>query len=64
MKRLADSYCVDFTVRLAYKAAVEMDDIAEELGCSIPKVARAAIKWGIENHKDEIINEIMEEMQK
>lgn len=64
MKRLANSYCVDFTVRLAYKTAVAMDDIAEELGCSIPKVARTAIKWGIENHKDEIINEIMEEIRK
>ena len=64
MKRLANSYCVDFTVRLAYKKAVEMDNIAEELGCSIPKVARAAIKYGLENHRDEIINEIMEEMQK
>lgn len=64
MKRLANSYCVDFTVRLAYKTAVLMDDMAEELGCSLPKIARAAIKYGIENHRTEIEAEIMEEMQK
>lgn len=60
MRRLRDSYNVDFHIRINYKTASKMDDIAEELGCSTQKLIRKVIKYGLQ-HKKEIEAEIMEE---
>lgn len=60
MKRLKDSYNVDFHIRINYKIASKMDDMAEELGCSTQKLIRKIIKYGMK-HEKEIEAEIMEE---
>jgi hypothetical protein len=39
----------------------EIDDLAEELGCSVPAATRKAIEYGIRYHKNDIINEVMED---
>lgn len=60
MKRIKSMACCTLTVRLKYDTAAEIDDLAEELGCSVPAAIRKAIEYGMNYHKNDIINEIME----
>lgn len=61
MKNIRDMACCTLTVRLKYDTASKIDDLAEELGCSVPAAIRKAIEYGIKYHKDDIINEVMED---
>lgn len=61
MKSIKDMACCTMTIRLKYGTAAEIDDLAEELGCSVPAATRKAIEYGIKYHKNDIINEVMED---
>lgn len=61
MKHLKEMTNCIFSVRCSYNQAAQMDDIAEELGVSVPAVARAAIKYGLKYHANEIYKELMKE---
>lgn len=61
MKSIKSMACYTLTVRLRYDTAAEIDDLAEELGCSIPAATRKAIEYGMKYHKNDIINEVMED---
>lgn len=61
MKSIKKMACCTLTVRLRYDTTAEIDDLAEELGCSVPATIRKAIEYGIRYHKNDIINEIMED---
>lgn len=61
MKSIKKMACCTLTVRLRYDTAAEIDDLAEELGCSVPAATRKAIEYGIKYHKDDIIKEVMED---
>nr|CAI9750807.1 hypothetical protein DNLHUEGD_DNLHUEGD_CDS_0009 [Microvirus sp.] len=50
-----------FSVRCSYNQAAQMDDLAEEIGVSLPTIARVAIKYGLKYHADEIYKELTEE---
>ena len=58
MKSIKNMACCTLTVRLKYNTAAEIDDLAEELGCSVPAATRKAIEYGIRYHKNDIINEV------
>ena len=60
MKSIRNMACCTLTVRLKYDTVTEIDDLAEELGCSAPAAIRKAIEYGIKYHKNDIINEVME----
>lgn len=59
MKSLKNMTCCTLTVRLTYETAAEIDDLAEDLGCSVPAAIRKAIEYGMKYHKNDIINEVM-----
>ena len=59
MKSIKNMACCTLTVRLRCNTAAEIDDLAEDLGCSIPAATRKAIEYGIRYHKNDIINEVM-----
>ena len=61
MKSIKNMKCCTLTVRLRYDTAAEIADLAEDLGCSIPATIRKAIEYGMKYHKNEIINEVMED---
>lgn len=61
MKSIKKMTCCTLTIRLKYDTAAEIDDLAEDLGCSVPAAIRKAIEYGIRYHKNDIINEIMED---
>lgn len=61
MKSIKNMACCTLTVRLKYNTAAEIDDLAEELGCSVPAATRKAIEYGMKYHKTDIINEVMED---
>ena len=61
MKSIKNMSCCTLTIRLKYDTAAEIDDLAEELGCSIPAATRKAIEYGMKYHKSDIINEVMED---
>jgi hypothetical protein len=61
MKRLKEMNTCIFSIRCSYNQAAQMDDIAEELGVSLPAVARTALKYGLKYHADEICKELMRE---
>lgn len=61
MKRLKEMNNCTFSVRCSYNQAAQMDDIAEEIGVSLPAIARVAIKYGLRYHADEIYKELTEE---
>lgn len=60
MKSIKNMTCCTLTIRLRYDTAAEIDDLAEELGCSVPAATRKAIEYGMKYHKTDIINEVME----
>lgn len=60
MKKIRNMSCCTLTVRLRYETAAEIDDLAEELGCSVPAAIRKIIEYGMNYHKNDIINEVME----
>lgn len=60
MKSIKNMACCTLTIRLKYETAAVIDDLAEDLGCSVPATIRKAIEYGIKYHKNDIINEIME----
>lgn len=61
MKSIKNMACCTLTVRLKYNTAAEIDDLAEDLGCSVPAATRKAIEYGLKYHKNDIIDEAMEE---
>lgn len=61
MKSIKDMACCTLTVRLRYNTAAEIDNLAEDLGCSVPATIRKAIEYGMKYHKNDIINEVMED---
>ena len=61
MKSIKKMACCTLTVRLRYDTAAKIDDLAEELGCSVPAAIRKAIEYGIRYHKNDIITEVMED---
>lgn len=61
MKSIRKMACCTLTIRLRYDTASEIDDLAEDLGCSVPAAIRKTIEYGLRYHKNDIINEIMED---
>lgn len=61
MKNIRNMSCCTLTVRLKYGTAAEIDDLAEDLGCSVPAAIRKAIEYGMRYHKNDIIKEVMED---
>lgn len=61
MKSIKNMSCCTLTVRLKYDTAAEIDDLAEELRCSVPAATRKAIEYGLRYHKNDIIKEIMKD---
>lgn len=59
MKSIRNMTCCSLTVRLKFDTVAKIDDLAEELGCSVPATIRKAIEYGIRYHKNDIINEVM-----
>lgn len=61
MKSIKNMACCTLTIRLKYNTAAEIDDLAEEMGCSVPAATRKAIEYGIRYHKNDIVKEVMED---